>query len=142
MNKLVVAVVVGAVGFGIWHWHSTSPPSASQVEPVLREYLASGASDNCSGTMTLDEFGEVSVGEYASQFGGWPVYVNHRETCHKGGSSMTYDGSQDADKHVAAAFVRRTATGRLEAFIPSFFADAQKEMQQSIQKALDSIPTK
>lgn len=138
MRKLMVAVVVGAASVAIWHWRSTSPPSANQVEPLLRDYLLSDAAGNCAGTMTLEQLDDVSVGEFSSQFGGWPVYANHRETCRRGGSSMTYDGSKDAERHVAAVFVRRTATGRLEAYIPSFFADAQRQMQQSLQKALDN----
>jgi hypothetical protein len=142
MRKLMVVVAVAAAGFAIWHWRSTSPPSANQVEPLLRDYLLSGASDNCSGAMTLEQLDDVSVGEFSSQFGGWPVYANHRETCRQGGSSLTYDGSKDAERHVAAVFVRRTTTGRLEAYIPSFFSDAQRQMEQSFQKALSNMPTR
>ena len=142
MRKLIVVVVVGAAIFAIWHWRGTSPPSANQVEPILKDYLLSSASGNCAGDMTLEQLDDVSVGEFSSQFGGWPVYANHRETCRQGGNSMTYDGSKDVERHVAAVFVRRTTTGRLEAYIPSLFGDAQRQMQQSFQKALDNIQTK
>ena len=142
MRKLMVAVAVGAALFGIWHWRSTSPPSATQVEPLLKDYLLSGGSGDCSGAVTLEELDNVSVGEFSKQFGGWPVYANHRETCRQGHSSMTYDGSKDVERHVAAVFVRRTTTGRLEAYVPSFFADAQRQMDQTLQKALDNIQTK
>ena len=142
MRKLIVVIVVGAAIFAIWHWRSTTPPSANQVEPILKDYLLSSASGNCAGDMTLEQLDDVSVGEFSSQFGGWPVYANHRETCRQGGSSMTYDGSKDVERHVAAVFVRRTTTGRLEAYIPSLFGDAQRQMQQSFQKALDNIQTK
>jgi hypothetical protein len=142
MRKLMVVAAVVAAGFAIWHWRSTSPPSANQVEPILKDYLLSGASGNCPGAMTLDELDDVSVGEFSSQFGGWPVYANHRETCRQGSSSMTYDGSRDVERHVAAVFVRRTATGRIEAYVPSFFGDAQRQMEQSFQKALDNVPTR
>src|SRR5215469_18630745 len=142
MRKLMVVMVVGAAVFAIWHWRSNSPPSAKQVEPLLKDYLVSGASGHCSGVTTLDQLDDVSVGEFSSQFGGWPVYANHRETCRQGHSSMTYDGSKDVERHVAAVFVRRTTTGRLEAYVPSFFADAQRQMDQTLQKALDSIQTK
>jgi hypothetical protein len=138
----MVIVAVGAGSFALWHWRSTTPPSVIQVEPLLREYLASGSSGNCSGAMTLEQLDAVSVGEFSSQFGGWPVYANHRETCRHGSSSMTYDGSKDVERHVAAVFVRRTTTGRLEAFIPSFFADAQRQMELSFQMALDNMPTR
>ena len=60
----------------------------------------------------------------------------------RGSSSLTYDGSKDVERHVAAVFVRRTATGHLEAYIPSFFADAQRQMEQSFKKALDNTTTK
>jgi hypothetical protein len=138
MRKLMVVVVLGAAVFAIWHWRSNSRPSASQVEPLLKDYLVSGASSNCSGAMTLDQLDEVSVGEFSSQFGGWPVYANHRETCRQGSGSVTYDGSSDVERHVAAVFVRRTATGRLETYLPSIFGDAQRQMEQSFQKALDN----
>ena len=142
MRKLMVVIAVGAAAFAIWHWRSTSPPSANQVEPLLKDYLLSGASGSCSGAMTLDQLDAVSVGEFSSQFGGWPVYADHRETCRQGNSSMTYDGSTDVERHVAAVFVRRTTTGRLEAYLPSIFGDAQRQMEQSFQKALDNMQTR
>jgi hypothetical protein len=55
---------------------------------------------------------------------------------------MTYDGSNDVERHVAAVFVRRTTTGHLEAYLPSIFVDAQQQMQQSFQKAIDSMQVK
>ena len=55
---------------------------------------------------------------------------------------MTYDGSKDVERHVAAVFVRRTTTGRLETYLPSIFGDAQQQLQQSFQKALDGMQTK
>ena len=142
MRKFLIMVAAGAAILAIWHWRSTSPPSAHQVEPLLRNYLVSGTSDKCSGAVTLEQLDDVSVGEFSSQFGGWPVYANHRETCHQGRSFMTYDGSKDVERHVAAVFVRRTPTGRLEVYVPSFFGDAQRQMEQAFQKALDNMPTK
>lgn len=139
MRKLMVVVLVGAAVFAIWHWRSASPPSANQVEPLLRDYLLSGASGHCSGAMTLDQLDDVSVGEFSSEFGGWPVYANHRETCRQDNSSMTYDGSKDVERQVAAVFVRRTTSGRLEVYLPSIFGDAQRQMEQSLQKAVDSM---
>ena len=139
MRKLIVVVAAGAAVFAIWHWRSTSPPSARQVEPLLKDYLLSGTSGKCSGAVTLDQLDDVAVGEFSSQFGGWPVYANHRETCRQGSSSLTYDGSRDVEQHVAAVFVRRTTTGRLEVYLPSIFGDAQRQMEQSFQKALDNM---
>jgi hypothetical protein len=142
MRKWMVIIAVGAAGFALWHWRSTTPPSVAQVEPLLMDYLTSGASGNCSGATTLEQLDNISVGEFSSQFGGWPVYADHRETCRRGGSSMTYDGSKDVERHVAAVFVRRTTTGRLEVYVPALFADAQRQMEQAFQKAFDNIPTR
>ena len=139
MRKLMLLVAVGIAVLGVWHWRSTSPPSAQQVEPLLKDYLLSNSSGNCAGTKTLEQLDDVSVGEFSSQFGGWPVYANHQETCHQGNSSVTYDGSKDVERHVAAVFVRRTTTGRLETYLPSIFGDAQRQMEQSFQKALDNM---
>ena len=60
--------------------------------------------------------------------------ANHREACRQGGSYMTYDGTKDVERHVAAVFVRRTSTGSLEAYIPSFFGDAQRQMEQAFKR--------
>ncbi|MBV8143707.1 MAG: hypothetical protein JO184_01780 [Gammaproteobacteria bacterium] len=142
MRKLMLFGAIGIAAYGVWHWRSTSPPSAQQIEPLLRDYLLTNSSENCSGSMTLEQLEDVSVGEFSTQFGGWPVYANHRETCHQGSSSMTYDGSKDVERRVAAVFLRRTATGRLETYLPALFGDAQRQMQQSFQKALDNVQTK
>ena len=142
MRKLMSVVALGAAVFAIWHWRSSVPPSSQEVEPLLKDYLLSSASGNCSGTMTLNQLDDVSVGEFSSQFGGWPVYANHSETCREGSSSMTYDGSKDVERHVAAAFVRRRATGSLEAYVPAIFGEAQRQMQQSFQNALSNTQTK
>ena len=142
MRKLMLVVAVGIAVLGVWHWRSSSPPSAQQVEPLLKDYLLAKSSGNCTGTMTLEQLEDVSVGEFSSQFGGWPVYANHQETCHQGSSSVTYDGSKDVERHVAAVFVRRTTTGSLETYLPSIFGDAQRQMEQSFQKALDTMQPK
>jgi hypothetical protein len=51
----------------------------------------------------------------------------------------------DANKQVAAAFVRRSASGQVELFVPQFFQDAQQQLsqeaQQQLQSALDSAKT-
>jgi hypothetical protein len=95
--------------------------------------------------MTLGQLDNLSVGDYLPQFGGWPVYVDHAETCHERegvtSTTTTYDGEHDAERHVAAAFVRRTVTGRVEVFMPEIFQSAGREMQQSLQKAMDSMQT-
>jgi hypothetical protein len=63
MRKSMVVVVVGAAVFAIWHWRSTSPPSANQVEPLLKAYLLSGASGRhwSSSMMSLSVSFRVSL---------------------------------------------------------------------------------
>lgn len=141
MGVGLAAFALGA--FAVWHFAHSSAPSAAQVEPLLRDYLESNG--NCGGSVDV-QLDKVSIGPYASQMGGWPVYANHVEECHgkvpgyeNSSLTTTYDGSHDADKKVAAAFVRRTATGRLEMYTPEIFQSAQREMQQALQKGLDNM---
>ena len=112
------------------------------MEPALRDYLSS----QCAGSATLGKLENVRVGDYMSQFGGWPVYADHSESCeqHEGvvHATTTFDGEHDAQRQVAAAFVRRSLTGRIEIFVPEIFQVGQREMQQSLQKALDNMQIK
>jgi hypothetical protein len=142
MRKSIWLIAIAAVVFGIWHFRSNSQPSVRQIEPLLKNYLESGASSGCSGTLVLEQLDSVSVGTFNSQMGGWPIYAAHVETCHAGGNSVTYDGSKDAEHKVAAVFARRAADGSIELFTPAIFQSAQREMQQTFQKAFDSIQTK
>jgi hypothetical protein len=43
--------------------------------------------------MTLEQLDDVRFGAYAEQFGGWPVYAAHRETCHEVSRSSGYSSS-------------------------------------------------
>jgi hypothetical protein len=135
-------IAVAAAGVGVWHFRSSSAPSVRQIEPLLRDYLVSEASRSCSGTMTLERLDDVSIGDFSTQMGGWPVYAAHVETCRQGGDSTTFDGSKDAERKVASAFARRSAAGGVELYTPAFFQNAQRDMQQTFQKALDSIQPK
>jgi hypothetical protein len=135
-------IAVAAAAFGVWHYRSTSAPSVPQIEPLLKGYLVSDASVSCSGTMTLERLDSISIGEFSSQTGGWPVYAAHVETCHHDSSSTTFDGSKDAERRVAAAFARRTAAGSVELYTPELFQNAQRDMQRTFRKALDSVQPK
>ncbi len=142
MRKSIWVIAIAAVAFGVWHFRGNSQPSVPQIEPLLKNYLESGGSAGCSGTLVLQRLDSVSIGTFNSQMGGWPIYAAHVETCHQGGSSSSYDGSKDAEHKVAAVFARRTATGSIELFAPAIFQSAQRDMQQTFQKAFDSIQTK
>ena len=144
MSMRVGLVLVAVGGLVAWHFLHSRPPTAAQVEPLLRSYLANA--HNCSGTLVIKQLDSVSVGEYVDQMGGWPVYANHVEECrdtlgtsYHSSVTTTYDGRQDAERNVAAAFARRTATGRVELYVPAVFQAGQREMQQALQKSLDSI---
>lgn len=137
----LAALALGA--FAVWHYAHPSAPSASQVEPLLHSYLESA--NHCGGTIDI-QVDNVSIGPYVSQMGGWPVYADHVEECHgkvegfdNSSLTTTYDGSHDAEKKVAAAFVRRTMSGRLEVYVPEVYQAAQREMQQTMQHALDNV---
>ena len=141
MRAVIALIVIAGIGYGIWHFKSASPPAAAAVEPLLRDYLAANGVAGCGGSVTVTQLEQVSVGEYSDQFQGWPVFADHMEVCRSGDNSSTYDGSKDAERKVAAAFVKRSG-GRLEIFTPGLFADAQKQMQNAMQSALDQVKPK
>jgi hypothetical protein len=116
--------------FGYRHFSSDAAPSAAEVEPALRSFLSTGKG-NCS----VGHLSDVSIGERNEQFGGWPVYASHEETCQEGDSSVTYSGLEDAAKQVAVAFVRRGAGGGIELYVPQFFKEARQQMQGALDSA-------
>jgi hypothetical protein len=131
--------------FCAYRFVHSGAPSAGEVEPVLRSYLES----RCVGELDISQLEDIRVGEYSGQLCGWPVYANHVETCvvHDGStpyeSTMrtTDEGGHDADRNVAVAMVRRTASGRLEMYTPGFVQAAGREMQQMLDHALDNTKT-
>jgi hypothetical protein len=146
--KWLLCIAIAVVAF--LYYRSHAAPSAREVESALRVYLSSPESQNCSGSMTLEQLDDVRLGEYTEQFGGWPVYAAHRETCHEVSrssgysmrSSQTYDGRRDGERNVAVAFVRRSVSGHVEVFEPTLFRDGERQMRETIQKSLDSIQLK
>lgn len=143
MKPFTWLVIIGVALFGFWHFRSRATPSAQDVEPALRAYLTRTLTSKCSGSMTFEQLDNLSVGDYAPESGGWPVYADHAETCHEHfgvtTSTTTYDGRGDAERHVAVAFVRRTVTGHVEVFLPDIFQAGERQMQQSLQKAVDGL---
>lgn len=129
--------------FGLYRFAHSGAPTPQQLEPLVRSYLES----SCGGAVQISQLDQVSAGEYSEQFGGWPVYANHEEACVEHDSSKpyanttttTYDGSHDVERKVAVAFVRRSLSGRLELYTPALFQAAQREMQQTLQHALDNV---
>jgi hypothetical protein len=137
-------IAVPLAVFGIYRFAHSGAPNPAQLEPLVRSYLESSCP---GGTANVSQLDDISVGEYAEQFGGWPVYANHVESCvehdaskpYANTSTTIYRGGQDADRKVAVAFVRRRLSGRLELYTPELFQAAQREMQQSMQHAFDNV---
>lgn len=136
-------LAIPLAALGLYRYAHSGAPNPRQLEPLVRGYLQS----TCTGTLEVSQLDDISVGEYSEQFGGWPVYANHVESCVEHDSSKPYantttivdQNGHDADRKVAVAFVRRTMTGRLELYTPQLFRAAQREMQQTLQHALDNV---
>jgi hypothetical protein len=147
MKRLKWLLVIAIAVVAFLYYRSHAAPSAREVESALRVYLSSPGSQNCSGSMTLEQLDDVRLGDYTEQFGGWPVYAAHRETCHEVSrssgypvrSSTTYDGRRDGERNVAVAFVRRSVTGQVEVFEPALFRDGERQVRETIQKSLENI---
>jgi hypothetical protein len=140
MKYLGILLAIVLAYFGYRYFSGQSKPAVADVERELTGYLKTGKGD-CDVTHLSD----VSVGDFSSQFDGWPVYASHEETCRDGDTSTTYTGLNDAERKVAVAFVRYGAAEKLELFVPQFFQNAQQqmsqEMQQQMQSALDNAKT-
>jgi hypothetical protein len=147
MKRLKWLLVIAIAVVAFLYYRSHAAPSAREVESALRVYLSSPDSQNCSGSMTLEQLDDVRLGEYTEQFGGWPVYAAHRETCHEVSRSagyslrswQSYDGRHDGERNVAVAFVRRSVTGQVEVFEPALFRDGERQVRETIQKSLENI---
>jgi hypothetical protein len=130
MKYLVIGVLIALAYLGYSHFRGDDKPSAADVEPGLTSYLATG-----KGDCNVEHLSDISVGDFNSQFGGWPVYASHEETCRDGDTTTTISGLDHAETQIAAAFARRTASGQVELFLPSFFQNAQQQMQLSLDSA-------
>lgn len=147
MKRIRWLIFIAIAVVAVLHYRSHAAPSTHEVESALRVYLSSPASQNCAGTMLLEQLDDVRVGEYQEQFGGWPVYAVHRESCqeenHSSGypvrSTQTYDGRRDAERNVAVAFVRRSMRGGVEVFVPGLFRDGERQMQETIRKSFEHV---
>ncbi len=136
------AIAIAALYFGTGLF-GPSAPSAREVEPLLRDFLGEG-----NGQCTVDHLSNVSVGKYAEQMGGWPVFASHQETCRQSSTSAatgrldtstTNLGLDDARRGVAVAFARKTSSGAVELFVPEIFQQGQQQMQQAFQSAFDNM---
>jgi hypothetical protein len=104
-------------------------PTAREVEPLVRAELLAIA-NNC----TLAHFGEVSVGAYRCEMGGWPVYASHQTVCRSGSTTVTYDGLNNVKERVPVAYVRRGMTGSVQTFTPAIVKHAQERIDKYLEK--------
>lgn len=138
MRLAVWMVVLAGLGLVGWHAHRPSP-TAAEVEPLLRQYLAHAAC--VGGEREVERLDTVSLGRYIDSAGGWPVYADHVERCGSGERAVTFDSSADAERQVAAALVRRGTDGRLQLVRPVRDAHDPQQMALTIQQTVAQYRT-
>ena len=111
-----------------------SAPSTSEIYSAVEHGFRTSGS--CAGTRTVKHLRISRVGEYAPQFGGFPVYGSFSKVCRTGKTSITTNSSKSSA--AAITFVRRSLTG-WQAFTPEIFQQAEDEMQRSFNKMLGGI---
>jgi hypothetical protein len=141
MKYFLVIVALVLIFLGYRHFSSGAKPSADDVEPLLNTYLVTDK----KGTCTVTHLSDISIGDFSEQFEGWAVYASTEVTCHDGNTTGTYNGLDHAKERVAEAFARRTVTGAVELFIPQLFKDAERQINEDVQRqmqgALDGAQT-
>jgi hypothetical protein len=122
-------------------------PSTAEVEPALKTFLiatesAKEVSLGSGGVkVEVDQLSVTSVGDFSKEMGGWPVYTSaFVVTRHQG--VTTVKEKHLASSTAAEAFVRRTANGTIECFMPEVFQQGEKDTNTAMQKALDNIQIK
>jgi hypothetical protein len=122
-------------------------PSTAEVEPTLKTFLIAQetAKEVLLGSgrvkVEVDQLSVTRVGDFSKEMGGWPVYTSAFEvTRHQGVTTVTE--KHPSSSTAAEAFARRAANGTIECFIPEVFQQAEKNMNNAMQKALDNIQIK
>ena len=147
MKKFYVLIGIIAIAlYGYYRIEGGQKPSIAEVEPALKAYLETEASG--SGSATVSQLSVTRVGDFVKEIGGWPVYGSYTMTTEQysqiqGAPAVTTASqSVDPNDNSAIGFVRRTATGAVECFMPELFQNAEKEMNSAMQKAVDNIQIK
>jgi hypothetical protein len=130
--RIVAATVLASLLVGC---SGDSNPGADEVEHALKSYLLAEKAKTCGGRVELERLRVIEVGEFDKQWGGWPAYATFTLTCYDGGNRTTWN-SNDGSKKVITAFVRKTASGEYECFIPDTFREAQEQLKKQMDKTL------
>ena len=143
MKKLFVLMGMVVLALSGCQRYEVGPkPSIAEVEPALKAYLA--AQQTGSGSVTVSQLSVTGVGDFSKEMKGWPVYGNSYAIKRQQGANTvttTWHPSGSNGK-VAMAYARRTANGTIECFTPEIFQNAEKEMNDTMQKAFDNIQIK
>ena len=136
MRKLIIIIVVLA---GAWFGWSKfrgpgAAPSSQDIEPVIKAFVQARAGKDCSGTFSVTALNITSVGDYMDGAGGFPVYGDYSTHCHEGVTDTSAEFGKDSSAPLA--YVRRSGSG-YEAFIPTIFEQAFKEMDEQFQRAVE-----
>lgn len=115
------------------------PPSANDVTPAIRAYLTTEHQRDCHGSLRLDTLTVTEVGRYEKGMGGYPVYARFATTCQQGRNSLTFNGLDPKSK-AAAAYVRKTAGGAWEGYMPEVFRQGQLLAKQQLEALMKTMP--
>jgi hypothetical protein len=113
---------------------SATPPSEAEARSALAPYLVAEHQKHCQGSATLDRLSVTRVGRYEQSMGGYPIFAALSTTCRHGGSSETFNGMGSAN--AAAAYLKKTAFGPWEAYMPDVFRQAQTQMNRQMEEML------
>ena len=143
MKKFYLLIGIIAIAlYGYYRIEVGQKPSIAEVEPALKAYLA--AQKTGSGSVTVSQLSVTGVGDFSKEMKGWPVYGNSYTIKRQQGAytvTTTWHPS-GSNGNVAIAYARRTANGTIECFTPEIFQNAEKEMNDTMQKAFDNIQIK
>ena len=117
------------------------PPSVDDVTPAIRAYLVAEHQRDCLGSLRLDTLTVTEVGGYEKSMGGYPVYARFATTCQQGRNSSTFNGL-DPKSRAAAGYVRKTAGGSWEGYMPEVFRQGQLRAKQQLEQLMSRMPTR
>lgn len=140
-RSIVVWPLIAACVAGCGDSEGGPPPSADAVAPAVRAYLLAERQRGCRGSVRLDSLDVTGVGSYESNMRGYPVYARFATTCQQGRDSLTFNG-RDPNSKAAAAYVRRTAGGVWEGYMPEIFRMGQARAQQQVEELMKKMQPK
>jgi hypothetical protein len=125
--SLALAVLVGC--------SADQPPTHEEAHAAVADYLRAEKARTCKGSVTLESLRIARVEPYSSQWKGFPAYAAFRVSCREGNLTTTWEDSDTARAMVAV--LRRRSFGGWEAFMPEFFREAQRMLEQQLNEAFN-----